>query len=108
MRVIFPALTYGQNSMRWEVQMCCLAQSQPLSNNNNLSLSLCRHKHALVRATTSKLLTIIVTTSGADTVLSPTANKKFKERVLSAAAVFLEDPSIEARYCVCFNCSQVI
>jgi hypothetical protein len=62
----------------------------------------------LVRATTARLLTIIVTTSGADKVLSPTANIAFKGQVLSAAVILLEDVNDQVRYGVCVNCCQFI
>ena len=88
--------------------MCCFAHIQPLSNNDNLQLPLCRHKNNLVRATASRLLTLVITTSGADTVLGPRALKVFKHEVISTAASFLEDGNIDARYGTCFNCYQVI
>jgi hypothetical protein len=87
--------------------MHCFAQIQTLSNNDNLSLPLCRHASALVRATTSRLLTILVTTAGADRLLGPRANKAFRKQVISAAANLLDDGSLEARYGICVNCCQV-
>jgi uncharacterized membrane protein YesL len=88
--------------------MCCFAQIQPLSNNNNLSLPFCRHKNGFVRATAVRLLTVIVTTSDADAVLTPAANQIYKERFLSAAAIFLEDANVDARYYICFNYCELI
>lgn len=88
--------------------MCCFAHIQSLSNNDNLQLPLCRNKNNLVRSTASRLLTLVVITSGADTVLGPRALRVFRHDVISAAASFLEDANTDARYGICFNCCQVI
>ena len=84
--------------------MCCFAHIQPLPNNDNLQLHLCRHKSNFFKATASRLLTLVITTSGADTVLGPTAPRVFKHQVISSAASFLEDRDINARYGICPNC----
>jgi hypothetical protein len=49
------------------------------------------HRNALVRRGTVSLLTVIVTRSGAHAVLGPTADRGFKQQVLLAAAIFLQD-----------------
>jgi hypothetical protein len=87
--------------------MFYFAQIKPLSNNN-LSLPFCRHKNGLVRATAARLLTVIVTTSDADAVLTPAVNQIYKKKVLSTAALFLEDANVDARYHICFNCCELI
>jgi hypothetical protein len=56
------------------------------------------HKISLARVVTARLLTTIVTMSGADTVFSPTANRAFRQRVLLNAAKFLEDGYLEIKH----------
>ncbi|XP_033609435.1 katanin p60 ATPase-containing subunit A-like 1, partial [Cryptotermes secundus] len=58
--------------------------------------ALLRHKNKLERAKASRILTQVITTSGADIELGPRALKVFKHEVISAAASFLEDGNIDA------------
>ncbi|XP_069674565.1 TOG array regulator of axonemal microtubules protein 2-like [Periplaneta americana] len=55
------------------------------------------HKNPLVRTAAARLLTCVVIISGSETILSPTANKEIRRRVLSTAAKFLADGNLETR-----------
>jgi hypothetical protein len=69
--------------------MFCFAQIQPLSNNDNLSLSLCRNKNGLVRAAASRLLTLVIITSGADKELGPTAKRTLNVKLFQLQPLYL-------------------
>jgi hypothetical protein len=70
----------------------------PLNTISALSYFGVSHRNALVRRATVRLFTVIVKRLGADKVLGPKAESEFKQEVLSATDIFLQDKDEETRH----------